>query len=140
MDQNMLVSQHFIGRPHSEYLLPVNYAVVFTNMDRSIKKEIVCRNGGIYDFPGVEYSELLVRELGDQELEPIVRYEARFEKTKSGRYRMIWTVRPDGRYWMDSWGFGGEDYETVELYSELDECGQFTAPFRLHRIGSDFYA
>jgi hypothetical protein len=48
---------------------------------------------------------------------------------------MIWTVRPDGRYWMDSWGFGAEDYEWVELYAYIDENGQFTAPFRLHSIG-----
>ena len=137
MDQNMHLSQYFIGKPHSEYLFPVNYRVWFTNIDRNIRKQIVDRNGGIYDFPGIEYSELLVRELGKREIEPVVRYEARFEKTHGGRFRMVWTVRPDGRYWMDSWGFGGEDYESLVLYSYLDECGRFIAPFRLYSIGMD---
>lgn len=64
-----------------------------------------------------------------------VEYAARFEKLEDGRLIMVWTVRPDGRCWMDSWGFGAEDYELLSLYTYIDSDGNFTMPFRLYSIG-----
>lgn len=135
MEQKMYLSKYSVGRPHCEYLLPVDFTVLFTNEALHIQKEILAPDGSIRDFPGVEYSEALTRELGNREISPVVKYDARFQQTEDGGFLMIWTVRPDGFYWADSWGFGAEDYESVELYAPIDEKGQFTAPFRLYRIG-----
>lgn len=135
MEQKIYLSKYATERPHCEYLLPLDFTVIFTNEERNIQKTILEENGGICDFPGVEYSEMLVQELGNRQLQPVVRYGCRFERAGTGGFRMVWTVRPDGFYWADSWGFGAEDYESVELYSHIDEDGQFTGPFRLYRIG-----
>jgi hypothetical protein len=61
------------------------------------------------------------------------------EKINDEKFIMVWTIRPDGFYWMDSWGFGAEDYESVSLYSYIDAKGNFMAPFRLYEIGTAFY-
>ena len=135
MDQKMYLSKYSIGRAHCEYLLPLDHTVIFTNEERNIQKRIVDRDGSICDYPGVEYSEALVQELGNRQIQPIVKYETRFERADTGGFLMVWTVRPDGFYWADSWGFGAEAYESVELYSRIDEDGRFTCPFRLYRIG-----
>ena len=135
MKQNLYLNRYSIGSPHSEYLLPLDYAVLFTNEERNIQTQIVDREGNICGFPGVEYTQALVQELGKREILPVVKYETRFERSAAGGFLMIWTVRPDGFYWTDSWGFGAEDYESVELYARIDENGRFTGPFRLYRIG-----
>lgn len=135
MEQKMYLNKYSVGRPHCEYLLPLDFTVLLTNEERSIRKELVAADGSIRDFPGVEYSEALTRELGNREISPVVKYEARFERTEDGGFLMVWTVRPDGFYWADSWGFGAEDYESVELYAPIDRKGCFTGPFRLYRIG-----
>lgn len=90
------------------------------------------------NFPGVEYTDKLNDELGRRTIEPIVKYEAIFEKIYD-KFLMVWTVRPDGRYWMDSWGFGAEDYESLSLYTYIDSSGNFTMPFKLYSIGYKFY-
>jgi hypothetical protein len=87
----------------------------------------------------VEYTEVLTEELGAGSIKPVVRYEAVFEKIDDSRLIMVWTVRPDGRYWMDSWGFGAEDYESLSLYSYIGSDGNFLMPFKLYSIGDTFY-
>lgn len=91
------------------------------------------------DFPGVEYTDMLKDELGKRKIEPVVKYEALFEKMDNDKFIMVWTVRPDGRYWMDSWGFGAEDYESLSLYTYIDCNGNFTMPFKLYSIGYKVY-
>ena len=87
----------------------------------------------------MEYSDKLVEELGGSSVKESVRYEASFKKLDDGRFLMVWTIRPDGRYWMDSWGFGAEDYESLSLYTYIDPDGNFTMPFKLHSIGYSLY-
>ena len=111
------------------------FLFVFTNREKNIHKQIIDSDGNIYDFPGVEYTDTLKSELGKGTIEPVVEYEAVFEKLNDDRLIMVWTVRPDGRYWMDSWGFGAEDYESLSLYSHIDSDGNFIAPFKLYSIG-----
>jgi len=132
---NVYLNKYLVCEPHSEYLFKVDYTVNFTNEIKNIKKQIVDRDGNILDFPGVEYTDALKAELGRRVIEPIVKYEAIFEKLNDGRLIMVWTVRPDGRYWMDSWGFGAEDYESLSLYTYIDSDGNFTMPFKLYSIG-----
>lgn len=142
MDQHnekIYFSKYFVGEPHSEYIFKVDYTITFTNEEKDIMKQIVDKDGHILDYPGVEYSDVLNEELGKGTIIPIVKYEAVFEKVDNSRFIMVWTVRPDGRYWMDSWGFGAEDYESLSLYTYIDSCGNFTMPFKLYSIGYKFY-
>ncbi len=136
---NVYLSKYLVCEPHSEYLFKVDYTVTFTNGEKNIHKPIVDQDGNILDFPGVEYTDELLEELGRGTIKPIVKYEAVFEKLDDGRLIMVWTVRPDGRYWMDSWGFGAEDYESLSLYSYIDSDGNFLMPFKLYSIGYAFY-
>lgn len=137
-NEKLNLSKYFVGEPHSEYLFKVNYTVIFTNEEKSINKQIIDKDGNILNFPGVEYTDKLKGELNNRTIEPIVKYAAKFKKIDDNKFLMIWTVRPDGRYWMDSWGFGAEDYESLSLYSYIDSDGNFTMPFKLYSIGSEF--
>ena len=137
MDNTICFNKSYVGRPYSEYMLPVDFTILFRNNEKGICKQIIDRRGNIEEFPGVEDSPRLAEELGDRRLEPVVKYEARFKKLDDDRWIMVWTVRPDGSYWMDSWGFGAEDYEAISLYSHIDAEGNFMMPFRLYEIGSE---
>jgi len=128
-------SKDFVREPHSEYLFKVDFTVLFTNKEKNINKQVIDRDGNILNFPGVEYTDMLTEEWGNREIAPVVKYGARFERVDAGRFIMVWTVRPDGRYWMDSWGFGAEDYESLSLYTYIDLDGNFMMPFKLYRIG-----
>lgn len=121
---NVYLNKYFVSEPHSE---------------KNIYKQIIDRDGNIFDFPGVEYTDVLKAELGREVIEPVVKYDAQFERLDDGKLIMVWTVRPDGRYWMDSWGFGAEDYESLSLYSYIDSDGNFLMPFKLYSIGYKFY-
>ena len=133
--EKIYLSKYIVSDPHSEYLFKQDFTVLFINEEKNIKKPIIDSKGNIPDFPGVEYTDKIIEELGTDSVAPIVKYEAVFEKTDDGKFAMIWTIRPDGRYWMDSWGFGAEDYESLSLYSFIDSDGNFTIPFKLYSIG-----
>ena len=136
---NVYLSKYLVCEPHSEYLFKVDYTVVFTNEEKNIEKLIIDKDGNIQNFPDVEYTDKLIEELGIVSIKPVVKYEAFFEKLNDGRLIMVWTVRPDGRCWMDSWGFGAEDYESLSLYSYIDSNGNFMIPFKLYSIGYTVY-
>ncbi len=138
-NEKLHLSKYLVAEPHSEYIFKVDYTVIFTNEEKNITKQIVDKDGNIPDFPGVEYTDKLKEELGKRVIKPVVKYEAVFEKVNDDKIIMVWTVRPDGRYWMDSWGFGAEDYESLSLYTYIDSNGNFTMPFRLYSIGYEIY-
>lgn len=133
------LSKYIISESNFEYIIKQDFTVVFKNEEIGLEKIIIDKEGNIIDFPGVEFSDILKNELGKREIEPVVKYEVMFEKMDDGNFIMVWTVRPDGRYWMDSWGFGAEDYESLSIYSYIDTNGNFTAPFKLYGIGYKFY-
>ena len=136
---NVYFSKDFVRAPYSEYPFKVDFTVLFINKEKNIGKQIIDHEGNILDFPGVEYTDMLNEEMGRRVIEPVVKYEAIFEKVDDGKFIMVWTVRPDGRYWMDSWGFGAEDYESLSLYTYIDSDGNFMIPFKLYSIGYKFY-
>ncbi len=137
--KKIYLDKYFVGKPHSDYLFKVDCSVIFTNEEKGIVKQIVDNNGNIADFPGIEYTDKLSEEIDKSSIKPTVKYEASFEKVDGDKIMMVWTVRPDGRYWADSWGFGAEDYESLSLYTYIDSDGNFTTPFKLYRIGYAFY-
>lgn len=141
MHSNIYLSKEHIGQTHSECVYDSNFSVFLINERLGTKTQIIHKDGTICNFPGVENCEALSAEISMENIRPKVVYSTTFEKRENGQFLMVWTVRPDGRFWMDSWGFGAEDYESLRLYSYIDETGLFTAPFRLHNIGyRDFFA
>lgn len=129
------LSKDRIGISNHECVRLSDSSVFLIRGDTAERVKIVDGDGAICNFPGVETCEALLAERGNREIPPVVKYSATFKRCKDGQYLMIWTIRPDGRFWADSWGFGAEDDESIELYSYIDETGHFTAPFRLYSIG-----
>ena len=98
-------------------------------------KVIIDEEGNFMDFPGIEqgrwtiYLERPVKFDGSERNEfgvVLLRHEDGF--------RCFWTIQPDGRYWSDDDGFGAEDDFEIILYADLDNKGNFTSPFRIHKI------
>lgn len=112
----------------------------FVNERKDICRQIVDPWGNIRNFPGVETSDALKEEFPSFQAEPVVHSCVRFGPFDGEKLLMVWTVRRDGREWMDHDGFGEEDYPSVRLYSFLDENGDFTEPFKLYAIGDRLYA
>lgn len=109
---------------------------VFIHKEKGIHRVIVDKDRMICSFPGIDPD--VPKAYADTP--PRVRYRTSFEKHGDGKYLMIWTVEPDGRYWADEDGFGMTNDEEVCLYTLLDDTGAFLHPFRLYSIGSrEFY-
>ena len=137
--ESVYLSTYVIGRSSNIFRLNENLSVFFVDEERDLCRQIVDKWGNIRNFPGIIYSEKFIQEFGEQEVEPVVKFETRFAKCPDGKYLMVWTVRPDGRYWEDDWGFGAEEYEDVCLYSLIDSDGNFVQPFKLHSIGNKYF-
>lgn len=111
----------------------------FVNEEKDICRQIIDPWGNIRNFPGIDMDELLQKEFPAFDGKPIVRSRARFGPFDGERIMVVWTIRTDGREWMDHDGFGEESYCSVRLYSFLDANGDFTQPFRLYAIGDKLY-
>lgn len=137
--EKVYLSTYIIGKSPNFLRVQEGMSVFFVDEEKDLCRQIVDKWGNIRNFPGIVYDERFVKEFGKHEVAPIVRFDARFANCPDGKYLMVWTVRPDGRCWMDSWGFGGEDYESVSLYSLIDLNGDFVQPFKLHSIGGNYF-
>lgn len=135
MSSNIYLSKKYIGQSHSECITLSDLSVILTNEELGICAQIVDEDGNICRFPGVERCEALCAEISVDRLRPVVKYTTTFHRSGDGQFMMLWTVRPDGHFWMDSWGFGAEEDESVRLYAYLNDRGEFTTPFRLYNIG-----
>ncbi len=102
-------------------------------------KVIVEKNGEIVDFPGVTEEEIWASELGEGSTSPFVRYRTEFERCDNNRWRMLWKIQPDGRYWNDCDGFGGTSDSEIILYTYIDENGNFLSPFKVYSIGTQYF-
>lgn len=136
---NIYLTKYAIGQTHSERASDPDLSVFLVNETAGTRTQIINKDGSFCNFPGIVTCAALAAEISVDKLPPKVVYSSTFEKQENGQFLMIWTVRPDGRFWMDSWGFGAEDYEWVDLYSHLDASGQFVAPFQLYSIGYQKY-
>lgn len=113
-------------------------AVEFVNEEYGIRKLIVDDNGYIQNYPGLENpEEWLDAWESKRALEPQIRFRTDFERMEDNTILMVWEIQPDGRYWEDEDGFGGEADLEILLYTYLDEKGNFTAPFRAYKIGAE---
>ncbi len=108
--------------------------VDFVDPERGIRKVIVDDKGRIANFPGV-VDDGWKSEYVYKNLDPVVKYITRFEPFGSDDYIMIWEIQPDGRYWEDDDGFGGDPDTEIVLYALIDKNGDFKGPFRTYSIG-----
>lgn len=91
-------------------------------------RRITDDNGCFLNFPGAEHGEW-EKELAFS-FEPVTRFPFSYNCfNEKGLAEFVWMVQPDGRYWEDEDGFGGEKDSEIKLYAFFDETGQFVAPF-----------
>lgn len=94
----------------------------------SFKRCIVDGYGRIQNFPGIEEGEW-VKEL-EYPLSDKTKFRFWIYEYKDGKASVEWTLQPDGRYFEDEDGFGGENCEEITLYSSIDTNGFFIEPFK----------
>lgn len=96
--------------------------------DPSFKRCIVNAQGEIENFPGI------VKGNWEADLEYPLGQKPQFRfwiyPYENGKALVDWTLQPDGRYFEDEDGFGGENCEEITLHTYLDLKGNFTGPFR----------
>lgn len=95
--------------------------------DLSFRRCIVNANGQIENFPGI------VKGDWEKELEYPLNTTTQFRfwifPFKDGKALVDWTLQPDGRYFEDEDGFGGENFNEITLHSHLNHNGEFSEPF-----------
>lgn len=114
-------------------------SVYFVDEERGIRRMIVDSKGNIQNFPGIVKEAFWTAEVAPNYLKPQVGFRSSFEKRNNG-WIFMWQVQPDGRYWADEDGFGGENDLEVTLYTYLDMDGNFSGPFRGYQLGNTGYA
>lgn len=114
-------------------------SVYFVDTERGIRKMLVNDTGCFQNFPGVIKEDFWVREVSANALHPRVRYRTSFEK-RENQWLLLWTIQPDGDYWRDAEGFGGENEDEVVLYTYVDMHGDYTGPFRIYAVGDRCYS
>ena len=110
-------------------------SVFFVDENRGIRKMIIDSRGNIQNFPGIIKEEFWVKHVAPNYLKQQVRFRSSFEKRDNG-WIFKWQLQPDGWYWADEGGFGADDDCEVVLYTYLDLNGEFTAPFRIYKLGN----
>ena len=98
--------------------------------DPTFKRCIVDEMGMIENFPGVvdgEWKKELEFPLGRK-----TQFRFWIYEYKDGKASVEWALQPDGRYFEDEDGFGGEQCTEITLWSYIDTNGFFTEPFK-HR-------
>ena len=113
-------------------------SVYFVDENRGIRKMLVDPTGGIRHFPGIIQEDFWVKKVSGNVLLPRIHYRTSFSK-RDDRWIMLWTVQPDGDYWRDEDGFGGENEDEVVLYTFVDGNGDYTGTFRIYEVGNLCY-
>ena len=132
--EKVRLNRELVSNPRWTMVYHRDNTVYLMNDELGLVAPIVDKGGKIYNFPGVDYSAQLVEELGEQVIDSRIRYQATFQKLED-KFRMVWTVRPDGWCLEDYGIFGDEDEVELKLYTYLDFRGRFLAPFRLYSVG-----
>lgn len=114
-------------------------SVYFVNEKRGIRKMLVDTQGNIQNFPGIVKEDFWLKRVSSNTLLPRIRYSSRFEE-RENKWIMLWTIQPDGDYWRDDSGFGGEKEVEIVLYTYVDMNGEFTGPFRIYSFGIACYS
>lgn len=105
---------------------PVNI-VLKSHTDRKCNHCITDKNGSFLKFPGVKKGSW-EKEI-DGKFCSAVLFTFSVSKFVDGVSYVIWLVQPDGRYFEDEDGFGGEKCSEIRLYSMMNTKGEFICPF-----------
>lgn len=89
--------------------------------------KITDSKGNFLSFPGMVNG--LWRASICRGIRERIDYGYNIESCPCGLALFSWTVQPDGRYWADEDGFGGENEDRVVLHSYINENGEFVTPF-----------
>lgn len=96
--------------------------------DPSFKRCIVNENGMIQNFPGIVDGDW--KKQLEFPLDRKTQFRFWIYAYQEGKASVEWTLQPDGRYFEDEDGFGGENCEEIVLLSHIDTNGLFTEPFK----------
>ena len=124
---------HTYGSPY--YGIAEHDPVVeFVDPKTGNRTTIIDEDRKIVNFPGIEGRDEIQKMMGEGNLIPYNSFGVQFCKEENGRYRMIWEVQPDGRFWEDEDGFGGTSDDEIQLCALIDQEGRFITPFYLYCI------
>lgn len=130
-DRPYMSNHGWFSRAKAEFIHPL----------KGLRITIVDDRGNILGFPGIANPEIVLQLLegNSNRITPHVHYGMEFHYQPDGTHLVQWELQPDGQYWADDGGFGMENDDEIQLYSYLDQYGNFTAPFRLHHVGDREY-
>jgi len=86
-----------------------------------------------YFFYPAEINDVEGFRTGYRKMGPQVEYMCRVYPFENEHALFQWVYQPDGRYFEDDWGFGGEDCEEIVLYALMDKKGRFVTPFSVNK-------
>ena len=113
-------------------------SVYLVDPQKNLSKMIVDSRGQFKNFPGIQREKFWTDMVDPNAIKPQIRFRTSFEKCADG-WRVLWEIQPDGRYWEDEDGFGGNSDQEVVLSTVLDTSGSFTGPFRIYSLGNKYY-
>ena len=96
--------------------------------DPSFRRCIVDERGMIENFPGIVEGDW--KKSLEFPLDRKTQFRFWIYHYKDGKAAVEWMLQPDGRYFEDEDGFGGENCKEVTLHSYIDTNGFFTEPFK----------
>ena len=113
-------------------------SIVMTVRTTGEQITIIHDNGDFANFPGIAAEDMdeINRYLKNGSLSPNVKFRTFFSSSDGGGWKVTWCVQPDGRYWEDEDGYGGESDKEINLCSHLSDEGCFTQPFKLYSVGT----
>lgn len=97
--------------------------------------EINDKFGNFNDYPGITPGKWKDKVVGP--VYAATRFVLSMTEFVNGECGVMWMLQPDGRYFEDEDGFGGDDREEIKLYSIMDAHGHFLTPFDETEIFSD---
>lgn len=101
--------------------------VLKNSHDPNCKFIVTNGHGDFVNFPGAEEGPWMKHVRGV--FWQTVRFTFSVSKYVDGICYVTWLVQPDGRYYADDDGFGAEHDVEIELYSMMNQKGQFVCPF-----------
>ena len=104
-DQNPGLNHYVTYGWRSTYESPEIYISI---PESGYKKVIVDNEGFFREFPGILRGEWTNQLRGNYDFdEGRIGFRTEFIRKQEGGYQCIWDIQPDGMYWRDQDGYGG---------------------------------
>lgn len=131
-----------IERPKTDRLVDygdgviINYTkdgeIIFKNNNHNIEMLIKDKYDNLHNIhdEDIDFSRVDLLENPHNAHHRSTRYGFSIGRFEDGVAQLCWTLYPDGRYFADSDGFGGEDCNETTIYAYIDTLGKIIIPFR----------